>query len=341
VAGFHRFFTGTNTTAADALITSLREPVLGFIKTAETFTGGADGRYDPFVTEYGCSPAAPGRIAHEMETFLGRLLHIAEYAPGAGASAASPAARYLRGLAARMKEHPPVIAIALGYGALALLRPIIGEGAPGAEAARLGFDHWRLDRKLGELYRSLGVTADETRRITDLMKAVLSRTVPEDLKPSAAGTPLTPGLLGAAFIERHYQDEDFRRILGINLFEDVTWFNKEGFEAALFYGSLFFTLENDAAFEECAGKKKAAPTKGKKAKAVPAAGGDSAPAIPGKAAPLSWPERTGIIAELSEALARAEEASGYRLDGLLDSLAGTGGEPGGKAPLQTPHGKKK
>jgi hypothetical protein len=68
--------------------------------------------------------------------------------------------------------------------------------------------------------------------------------------------------------------------LGINFFDDVAWFNKEGFEAALFYGVLFFLLETGQA---------------------------------------------ETIAELAAAFARAEEASGYRLDGLLDSLSGGGG----------------
>jgi hypothetical protein len=183
---------------------------------------------------------------------------------------------------------------------------VLGKGASGAEAARLGFDHWHLDRKLRELYRSQGVSEDEARRATDLMRAVLARTVPEVLEPYGAGK--TPGLLAAALIEEHYQAEDFRRILGINFFEDVTWFNKEGFEDALFYGALFLTLENEAAFEE--------PGKKAKTKAGPKAAAGT------KAASLHWRDRVKIIAELSAALNIAEAASGYRLDGLLDSLAG-------------------
>jgi hypothetical protein len=338
VEGFHRFFTGTAAAAAEAVIKPLREPALAFISAAERFITGADGRYDPFVRE-GREPAMdPDRAADEWGAYAARLLDIAAYLGEKDAAgkkaAASPAARYLSGMAAEMRDKPWIIAIALGYGALSLLRPILGEGASGAEAARLGFDHWHLDRKLREQYRALGVPGGEAGRITDLMKAVLSRTVPADPKPYAAGAPLNPGLLGAYLIEEHYQDEDFRCILGINFFEDVTWFNKEGFDAALFYGALFAVLENDAAFEEYGGRKKSAAAKaGKKARAGNAAAGtgaaaegSAAPGRPAKA-PIPWPERAGIIAELSAALVRAEEVSGYRLDGLLDSLAGTGGKP--------------
>jgi hypothetical protein len=342
IEAVHGFFTQNGTVAAEAVIKALREPVLAFIATAEKFTGGADGRCDPFIRK-GREPALPPeRTADEWDAYRSRLLDIAGYAGGTK-TAQSPMARYLSGLAAEMRDKPRIIAIALGYGALSLLRPILGEGASGAEAARLGFDHWFLDRKLQEQYRALGLPENETRRITDLMRAVLSRTVPADLKPYGAGTPLNPGLLGAALIEEHYQDEDFRRILGINFFEDVTWFNKEGFEEALFYGLLFFTLESDAALAEYAGKKKPAKTKGRKTKAVPAAGEDSARETPVKAAPLPWAERAAIIAELSEALVRAEEASGYRLDGLLDMLSGSGDEPAGGKPdrksVKKPKGK--
>ncbi|MDR1277315.1 MAG: alpha-amylase [Treponema sp.] len=330
VAGFHRFFTGTNTTTVEALITSLREPVLGFIKTAETFTGGADGRYDPFVRESREPALPPERAADEWDAYLARLLEIAGYA---GKTAPSPAARYLRGLAAEIQDTPRIIAIALGYGALALLRPILGEGASGAEAARLGFDHWRLDRKLREQYRSLGVSEDEAWRITGLMRAALSRTVPKKRKSYETGTPFKPGLLGMALIEEHYEAEDFRSLLGINFFEDVTWFNKEGFEAALFYGSLFFTLESGAAFKEYSGGKKAA-AKGRKTKT------GEAPKTPEKPA-ASWLERVEMITELVEALSRAEASSGYHLDGLLDSLAGrNGGKPSGKPAGKTPGVKK-
>jgi hypothetical protein len=47
-------------------------------------------------------------------------------------------------------------------------------------------------------------------------------------------------------------------------------------------------------------------------------------------------ERVAVIAELSEILGRAEAASGYRLDGLLDILSGSGDEPAGGRPGKKP-----
>jgi hypothetical protein len=340
VEAVHGFFTGTGTGTAGAkdFISSLKEPLSAFTETALKFIGGADGAYDPFVRE-GREPALPPeRIAGEWGAFMVRLLNIAAYAGegGAGVKAAGESAGpWLAELAGNLRDRPPVIAAALGYGVLSLLRPILGDWTSGVEAARLGFDHWNLDRKLREQYQGLGVPEDEARRLTALMKAVLSRTVPEGRAPCETGAASNPGLLGTAIIEENYEAGDFRALLGINFFDDVTWFNKEGFEETLFYGALFFALESGAAFEEYRGEKKSAKTKGRKSGAVEApAAAAGKPAKP----PLPWPERVDIIAGLSEALVRAEKASGYRLDGLLDTLSGGNGGKTGKTGL--PRGSK-
>ena len=336
VEAIHGFFTGTGTASMETFIESLRAPVLAFAETAQRFTGGAEGRCDPFVRE-GRDPAlAPEKIAEDYGAYMSRLLGLAAYMGGknaaegaAGAktakkkSAKDSAPAYLRGLAAALRDRPGVIAAALGYGLLSQLRSILGEGASGTEAVRLGFDHWHLDRKLREQYRQTGIPEDEAGRLTALMRAALSRTVPENRKPYETGEPFRPGLLAAAIIEENYQDEDFRKILGINFFDDVTWFNKEGFEATLFYGSLFFLLESDRAFEEYGAKKKSAkPGRAKIPKNAVKEAQEAAPVSGVKTGPLSWMERAGIIAGLSQALGRAEKKSGYRLDGLLDYLSG-------------------
>jgi hypothetical protein len=136
-----------------------------------------------------------------------------------------------------------------------------------------------------------------------MMFAVLAKTVPADTAPYKNPGPFKPGLFASELIQEHYQDEDFRRLLGINLFEDVTWFNKEGFEAVLFYGTYFFTLESDTALGT------------------------------GKALP--WLERVNRIAETADVLAKAEKVSGYRLDELVNALSG------GKKPVKNETDSKK
>ena len=66
----------------------------------------------------------------------------------------------------------------------------------------------------------------------------------------------------------------------------MTWFNKEAFESALFYGKLFFVLEADSAYTRpCA-------------------------------------DRIARIAEVTEAMKKAEIDSGYRLDNFIQLLSG-------------------
>ena len=96
----------------------------------------------------------------------------------------------------------------------------------------------------------------------------------------------------ATVIGKNYLHDDFRSLLGINRFDNVTWFNKEAFESALFCGKLLFVLEGDSAFG----------------------------AMPTGAASMPWLDRAARIAEISEALEKAKAASGYRLDSLINML---------------------
>jgi hypothetical protein len=128
--------------------------------------------------------------------------------------------------------------------------------------------------------------------------------------------------------------------LGINLFEDTVWFNKEAFEEALFYAPLFLALESRSALEAAkrpSGKilpeqAQAGGGKGRKGKsgrspeeaaaAAPPAGKVSGAEPADDAA--AWLERIGLIAAVEEQFRKAEAQSGYRLDGLLAALS----EPG-------------
>jgi hypothetical protein len=201
---------------------------------------------------------------------------------------------------------------------LALLRSVIGEGAAGSDAAALG-DHWQLDRKLRDCLISQEIPADEAGKVISIMRLVLSRTCPEDIYPYQVPS------LGAALVSVNYQMEDFRSLLGVNLFEDTVWFNKEAFEEALFYGSLFMALEGEAAFEAVrrpaprTGKEKTGPDSAGKRREVTAAAADS-----------RWLTRLENIAKITDQFEKAEKDSGYKLERLIEFLSeGAGHASGG------------
>jgi len=268
---------------------SLQKPAAEFINTAAQFIKGAGG-YDAWMAKdnkgVSCkfTPVDSEIIMKEFNAFIGNLhyckdmFHLPKPAASAGKKSASVADRAFP--AECTAKGQLLYSVILSFGVLSLLRPIIGKEASGSHAADLAFNHWDLGRILKEIYKLFGASETEAWRITDIAKAALARVnIAHNWKN---GSKLTPAVIAAFIIEENYLDEDFRRILGINLFNDVTWFNKEGFEAAVFWASVFFMTEVSVKME--------------------------------------IEERINLISEIYDALTKAENKADYRFDNLIDIL---------------------
>jgi hypothetical protein len=262
--------------------TALKKLAGEYIKTAAHFIKGADGAYDAWAAPNVTSEKSVSRkftavgkdtILAEFETFIDRLAKIKP----ALKKAETP---LFIDVSNRIKNGNLLNAIILGYGLLSLLSSIIGKEATGSHAANLAFTHWDLGRKLREIFRRLGAMDNEAWKIIDIARVVLSKTKAAPFWKK--GTKFDAAQFASLIIEENYLDDDFKRILGINHFDDVTWFNKEGFEDALFYSSLFFLVENSVEI------------------------------------PIE--ERIDRVFKIYDVLSKAEKKSGYRLDYLLDSL---------------------
>jgi hypothetical protein len=291
----HGFFAKKQKPAElQSFIESLKEPAEKYFTTVTHFIGGADGKFDPWKAEeidvnQKFQAVNTKQLWDEFRGYVERLAGLSAYLNTAGKT---PGERLLKELAKRLKESKLLCAAALGYGLLAILRSIIGKGADGSLAANLAFEHWELDRKLKEQFRVFGANDDEVWRIGEISRAVLRRTT---LRQTTDYTgKFDPGLFATTIIGRNYLNDDFRLLIGLNRFNDVTWFNKEAFESALFYGKLFYVLEGDSAFIS----------------------GESA----GKDKTLPWLERVERIAKIAEALEKAEAGSGFQLDILIQLL---------------------
>ncbi|MDR2109806.1 MAG: alpha-amylase [Spirochaetaceae bacterium] len=299
---------------AEAFIASLREPVLDFVCIAAKYLDGAAGRWDPFDAGGEFSPVAPEQIWEVFARYLHRLIRLADYGAAAPAKPGKAGRPLAEVLGEQLRSKPAAVTFAAGYGFLTLLRPIIGGGTDGAAAAAL-MDLWSLDRKLREACGTLGISEDEACRVTAIMRAVLARTSPlKKEKSRPVGPPVISPLV---LIIENYKAEDFRRILGVNLFEDCTWFNKEAFEEALFYVPLFLIPEDEGAFEEA----DSSPARKLAAGEVPI----QAQADPG--VQKKWRDRMDIIAGIVKQLSLAEAESGYRLDRLIEALSETRKKP--------------
>jgi hypothetical protein len=257
--------------------------VSAFIAASKKYLDGGNGNYLPYKQGKAKRGKNKSGIAAEeawerWSLYLENLFSLNE-------AAANGAGKFLRDLGEEITRRPALALIAMGYSALTLLRSVtLPETGPatGEEAAALAL-HWQLDRIMRECWESAGIPGDEARRAAEIALAVLSRTNPAGDEIYAEAK--TTGALGAAIILENHDADDFRKILGVNRFDDVIWFNKEAFEECLFLVPFFLFMESTAR-------------------------PDSLKCV-------------DTIAAVAEAFREAEEASGYRLDELAVVLAGS------------------
>ena len=107
--------------------------------------------------------------------------------------------------------------------------------------------HWQLDRKLRELLGRLGIDGESAWHGVEIMKTLLVRVKPDTpaVMKKTKSPPAKKALkeLAQNILLENYSADDFRNVLGINVFDDVTWFNKEAFERVLFFAPVFAAME--------------------------------------------------------------------------------------------------
>ena len=269
-------------------IESYREPVNAFITAVKKYLDGGDGKYLPWVRaphtpkekiekQPSASPAMYDPW-EEWSSYLKNLLGLADDKTVNKTAKRNAAEKFLHSLREKIINRPALTFMALGYSTLGLLK-----FAAGAQAAELAV-HWQMDRVLRECWENAGIPADEARRGTEIAIALLSRTNQKETEIFAEAK--TPGVIGAALILENYDAADFRKILGVNRFEDITWFNKEAFEETLFLVPFFLTFAGHQTVKE---QKK----------------------------------RIETIAAVAEVFRRAEKVSQYRFDELAGALSET------------------
>ena len=258
------------TESAQKLIESLKDHIESFVMVAEKHLSGG-GKYLPW------KDANNGVISSEktagsatLEGFTPEFLH--EWI--------TSLENFLSDNKEKITANPTLVPLALGYKALTLLKQVAG-----TEAAALAI-HWQLDRVLRECWESAELSADAARHGAEIAMAVFARV--NQGMPETFAEAKTPAAIAAAIILENYDITDFRRILRVNRFDDVTWFNKEAFEECMLLVPFFLSLDGDKAFGE------------------------------------NRQKRLETIAAVAEVFALAKEASGYRLDELTVVLAEMG-----------------
>jgi hypothetical protein len=266
-----------------SVVETLNKLVKEFIEVAAHFITGANGVYDAWTPDtvaaddgkyVSCKFMAVGNdvILKEFGSLVDRLAKITDEIK----KPAFPLSAFTN----CQEKKQLLCSVILGYGVISLLRSVIGKEANGDHAASLAFTHWDLGRKLRDIFYRFGASENEVWKITDIARVVLKKT---EFEPFwKMGTKFDAVEFAALILEENYLDDDFKRILGINIFDDVIWFNKEGFETALFYSSLFFMVEGSV--------------------------------------DIPIDERIKRITNIYDVLLKAEVKSGYRFDKLLENL---------------------
>ena len=216
----------------DKFTETFKESVNVFMASAEKFLDGGDGKYMAFgKKKRSVSKTKTQAAVKEWFVYFENLLALARPQAKKGKTV------FIKNLAEKLENQSAYALMALGYNTLTLLKSIAGSG-PAAAALAL---HWRLDNVLKRCWEEAGIPGNEAQRGADISLALLSRTGTDTAE--IYKTAKTPGEIAAALILENYDSEDFRKILGVNRFEDVTWFNKEAFEETLFLAPLFILLE--------------------------------------------------------------------------------------------------
>ncbi|MGD9939243.1 MAG: alpha-amylase family glycosyl hydrolase [Clostridia bacterium] len=136
----------------------------------------------------------------------------------AKADSAKPVAASLAG---QLAAHPGAREALACFASLVSISALLGDPVSGQDA-RAVVDHWCLDRKLREAMQVVHVHGDDAWHATNLAKAMLTR-----LDTQAMSGWSFPDI--AASIPG---DPEWSRLLGLNLWDGVTWFNAEAFRTA-------------------------------------------------------------------------------------------------------------
>jgi hypothetical protein len=123
---------------------------------------------------------------------------------------------------------------ARAYLVMTSLRALFGDKASGEKAAKLARD-WHLARKIREAAASLpSFDRNIAAHAAETAIAVLARS-----------TPPKPWTAAGIFTENRDQP-DFHDLLGLNVFDNIVWYNKERFALTFCYAAFYASLEKNA-----------------------------------------------------------------------------------------------
>ncbi len=206
--------TGTKTTKAPSEAEE-QKTFVEFCRVAVLFMAGISGVQESTVNE-------KARVARVVKQGIAAKKALAilmkDGKPGAKHQKTASEKPLTASLAGQLAAHPGAREALACFASLVSISALLGEPVSGRDA-RAVVDHWCLDRKLREAMQTVHVHGDDAWHATNLAKAMLARLDPQALDgwsilELAASIPADP---------------EWARLLGLNLWDGVTWFNAEAF----------------------------------------------------------------------------------------------------------------
>ena len=189
-----------------------------FSRVADLFMAGIEGT-KPSSED---STTRANRVAKQgMAARKALVALLRDGEPGEMRPRTIPTKPSARSLAAKLSAHPGAREALACFTSFVSISALLGDPVSGQDA-RSVIDHWCLDRKLREALQSVHVHGDNAWHATNLAKALLTRLDPEAME----------GWSLPELAARLPSDPEWARLLGLNLWDGVTWFNAEAFKTA-------------------------------------------------------------------------------------------------------------
>jgi hypothetical protein len=195
-----------------------------FIETCNKFIIESD--YNPFASEKKLSPVS---TEDALSAWKNLAENYSKFAKGKSGD------EFISEVEGKLAKGNKLAAFVLGWTIINLCAQIAGKNSTGAQAVTL-FEYWHFDRKMREAFEAVGLEGSSAYRAIEIAKTVMRRCIQDKGSICKA---VWGDVTAVSIIEKNKSDEDFRRLLCVNEWENETWFNKEAAEEFIFLGAVY------------------------------------------------------------------------------------------------------
>ncbi len=268
---------------------------------------GSDTVYNPVTA----GPRVPTeeawkRFAIRME----RLVKIKETAENPAGDIPEATAAAAKKLYSWILEWPFMPELLTGYIILYSLRDVIGDRASAQDTASL-INLWCLDRKIRDLMTEYGIPSKESFGAFKTMLTLLSfadcRAADGDCR-SAAWT----------LVSSLAESESGQASMGVNLYDNVLWFNREKTDDTLRFGALLYAVQGTPS----------APAK--------KTGAAKAAFVPRRFSQTQWNSEIASIGCIWDIIEKAKDEAEYKMDRFVGLLQPPAAEKPPAKPKRAP-----